>query len=30
VTFVFYPPLCRYFIAILYRAFGTLAAVQWV
>ena len=29
VKFVFYPPLYPYFIAILYRVFGTLAAVQW-
>ena len=29
VTFVFYPPLYPYFIAVLYRTFGTLAAVQW-
>jgi Dolichyl-phosphate-mannose-protein mannosyltransferase len=28
-TFVFYPPVYPYFIAVLYRAFGTLAAVQW-
>ncbi|MCG6919580.1 MAG: glycosyltransferase family 39 protein [Acidobacteria bacterium] len=30
VKFVFYPPLYPYFIAVLYRMFGTLAAVQWV
>jgi 4-amino-4-deoxy-L-arabinose transferase-like glycosyltransferase len=30
VHFVFYPPLYPYFIAVLYRGFGTLAAVQWV
>jgi 4-amino-4-deoxy-L-arabinose transferase-like glycosyltransferase len=30
VKFIFYPPLYPYFIAVLYRAFGTLAAVQWV
>ena len=29
VRFVFYPPLYPYFIAVLYRGFGTLAAVQW-
>jgi hypothetical protein len=29
VKFVFYPPLYPYFIAVLYRGFGTLAAVQW-
>jgi hypothetical protein len=29
VKFVFYPPVYPYFIAVLYRAFGTLAAVQW-
>jgi hypothetical protein len=28
-TFVFYPPVYPYFIAVLHRAFGTLAAVQW-
>lgn len=30
VKFVFYPPFYPYFIAVLYRAFGALAAVQWV
>ena len=30
VKFIFYPPLYPYFIAVLYRTFGTLAAVQWV
>jgi 4-amino-4-deoxy-L-arabinose transferase-like glycosyltransferase len=30
VKFIFYPPLYPYFIAVLYRVFGTLAAVQWV
>jgi len=29
-TFVFYPPMYPYFIAVLYRAFGTLEAVKWV
>jgi hypothetical protein len=30
VKFIFYPPLYPYFIAVIYRAFGSLAAVQWV
>ena len=30
VPLIFYPPLYPYFIAVLHRAFGTLAAVQWV
>jgi len=27
--FIFYPPVYPYFIAVLHRIFGTLAAVQW-
>lgn len=30
VKIVFYPPLYPYFIAVVYRVFGTLAAVQWI
>jgi hypothetical protein len=29
IKFVFYPPIYPYFIAVLHRAFGTLAAVKW-
>jgi len=29
IPLIFYPPVYPYFIAILHRAFGTLAAVKW-